>query len=230
MNESEFDRFADEYRAMHSANIRLSGESPEYFAEYKVRDVARYCERICKAPATILDFGCGVGNSIPWFRRYFPAAKVTGADASLRSLALAKSRFPDQAQLIAIRSSGMELAPQEFDLIFSACVFHHIPHDEHEHWFMELRRVARPGAVLAVFEHNPLNPLTRHAVNACPFDENARLIRASRLKACISNSGWRDASREYRIFFPSALARLRPIERKMLWLPLGAQYAVFARA
>ena len=40
MDEVEFDKFADEYRAMHAANIRITGEDPEYFAEYKVVDIA----------------------------------------------------------------------------------------------------------------------------------------------------------------------------------------------
>ena len=31
---AEFDKFADEYRALHARNIRLSGEGPEYFAEH----------------------------------------------------------------------------------------------------------------------------------------------------------------------------------------------------
>ena len=40
MDEVEFDKFADEYRDLHAANIKLSGEDPEYFAEYKVADIA----------------------------------------------------------------------------------------------------------------------------------------------------------------------------------------------
>jgi hypothetical protein len=33
----------------------------------------------------------------------------------------------------------------------------------------------------------------------------------------------------YRVFFPHALAALRPLERLLAWLPLGAQYYVCAR-
>jgi len=40
MDEAEFDKFAAEYRDLHAANIRLSGEDPEYFAEYKIKDIA----------------------------------------------------------------------------------------------------------------------------------------------------------------------------------------------
>ena len=74
MNEVEFDRFADEYRATHAQNIRASGEGPEYFAAYKIADVARVWEQLfpeITAPA-ILDFGGGTGNSVPFFRRHFP--------------------------------------------------------------------------------------------------------------------------------------------------------------
>ena len=45
MDEVEFDKFADEYRDMHAANIKLSGEDPEYFAEYKIADIAAELER-----------------------------------------------------------------------------------------------------------------------------------------------------------------------------------------
>ena len=37
MDVSEFDQFADEYYAMHTANIAITRERPEFFAEYKIR-------------------------------------------------------------------------------------------------------------------------------------------------------------------------------------------------
>jgi hypothetical protein len=40
VEEAEFDKFAAEYRSLHAASIKASGESPEYFAEYKIVDVA----------------------------------------------------------------------------------------------------------------------------------------------------------------------------------------------
>ena len=36
MEQSEFDKFADEYRQLHDKNIRLSGERGDYFAKYKI--------------------------------------------------------------------------------------------------------------------------------------------------------------------------------------------------
>ncbi len=229
MNENEFDRFAEEYHAIHAGNIRASGDSPEFFAEYKVRDIARRLAQHAIDVRTIFDFGAGVGNSVPHFRRHFPDAVLTCADVSGRSLEIARARFPDQAEYRKIDESGSGEIGQGFDLIFSACVFHHIPHERHVAWLSRLRKAARPGALLAVFEHNPWNPLTLQAVRNCPFDINARLINARQMRRAVAAAGWRDVRSQYRIFFPGQLARLRGLERAMTWLPLGAQYVVYAR-
>ncbi|MEM0944235.1 MAG: class I SAM-dependent methyltransferase, partial [Pseudomonadota bacterium] len=88
----------------------------------------------------------------------------------------------------------------------------------------------KPGGLFFVFEHNPWNPLTVHAVNNCPFDENAVLIPAPVMRGRVREAGWRDVALSYRVFFPGPLAALRPPERGMTWLPIGAQYYTRARA
>ncbi|MCY1462452.1 Methyltransferase domain protein [compost metagenome] len=123
----------------------------------------------------------------------------------------------------------MPFSDSTFDVIFSACVFHHISHDEHIHWLSELLRVVKPGGLLAIFEHNPLNPLTVRVVNNCPFDENAQLIPSKKLKDRVVCAGWKEVKRNFRVFFPHMLSVLRPLERYMVGIPLGAQYVVFAR-
>ena len=115
-----------------------------------------------------------------------------------------------------------------FDIFFAACVFHHIEHDEHARLCRELRRVLRKGGMGFVFEHNPYNPLTVRAVNTCPFDENARLVRPRVMKKIFELAGIREPRIQYRIFFPRLLGWLRPVERGLTWMPLGAQYYVVA--
>ena len=83
--------------------------------------------------------------------------------------------------------------------------------------------------MLVIFEHNPLNPLTVHAVNTCPFDANARLLTARKLAAAMRLAGWEPPKCEYRIFFPRQLSSLRPLERWLKKVPLGAQYSLSAR-
>jgi len=225
---AEFDRFADEYRSLHQANVAITGEAPEYFAEYKVKMLYAVAADHGVQARQILDFGSGIGNSIPEFSRSFPTAELTCADVSQRSLDLAALRFPGLMGSLRIDSDRLPIGDQAFDLAFSACVFHHIPHEEHVNWLRELHRVTRPGGLLSVFEHNPLNPLTLHAVNTCPFDANARLIRAGQVALRCRAAGWARPQVQFHLFFPRALAALRPMERWLSQIPLGAQYSVTA--
>jgi SAM-dependent methyltransferase len=231
MDQTEFDAFADEYELEHAHNIKASGESPAFFHEYKVIDVAAaLAPASAEACLDILDFGCGVGNSLPYFRRHFPRSRITGTDVSSRSLAVAKQRFPAVANLAQMSSNGsLPFASESFDIAFAACVFHHIPHDEHVALLREWRRILKPGGRAFVFEHNPFNPLTVRAVNTCAFDRNAVLIEPRQLTRALQQAGLSDIRCGYRIFFPHALRRLRPIERSLGWLPLGAQYCASAQ-
>lgn len=230
MEKVEFDRFADEYRDLHSHNIRASGESPDFFAEYKVRDVAALAKQAGLGQRLrILDFGSGVGNSVPFFAKHLPSAHLTCADVSARSLEVAKERFPGLADYQSFDGAALPFLDGSFDLAFTACVFHHIPPLEHESLFRELLRVLRPGSLFVIFEHNPRNPLTVRAVNTCPLDANAVLIDAKVLQARIKSAGFTSLKCAYRVFFPGPLRALRRLEAMLAWLPLGAQYYVAAQ-
>ena len=226
--QAEFDLLADEYRVLHKDNVAITGESPEYFSEYKIADLAELLNRLGLPTTKMLDFGSGIGNSLPYFRKYFSGSEVSCADVSTRSIEIAQTRFPGQENYVCI-DKNIPLPDASQDVIFSACVFHHIPHEEHLHWLAELRRITRPGGILAIYEHNPLNPLTVRAVNTCPLDVNAQLIRGGIMRKRALTSGWKDARVDYKLFFPATLAALRPMERQLEWLCLGAQYRMVAR-
>jgi len=239
MNQAEFDQFADEYYALVDRSIKASGEAPEYFAQYKVNDVrALYKDSrsrgdfgsLAGCPAqTILDFGCGVANSLPHFRRAFPDSRIICLDVSPRSLEIAGQRFPGMAEFVCFDGKTMPVETASVTIAFAACVFHHIDHAEHVPILREFRRILQPGGFACVFEHNPFNPLTRHAVNTCPFDANARLITARQMKRRFHDAGFDAATAHFRIFFPGMLRRLRPLERLLTWCPIGAQYYVVGR-
>ena len=225
---AEFDLLADEYEQQHRSNVAISGEEPAFFAEYKVADLADFVRKGRLASGRILDFGCGIGNSVPFFRKHFPDSRLCGADVSPRSIEIARSRFPGSETYLQIDDS-LEAEDDSFDIVFSACVFHHIPHADHRRWLVELLRVTRPTGLLAIYEHNPLNPLTVRAVNTCPLDVNAELITAATMRRRAADAGWGAARRDYRLFFPSALRALRDLEPHLGWLPLGAQYRLIGR-
>jgi SAM-dependent methyltransferase len=232
MDRSEFDRFADEYRSLHQANIVLSGEAPEYFAEYKIKDLKSLVSRVVplEEGGNFLDFGAGVGGSVPFFCKHLPAAKLTCVDVSLRSLEMGVAKHGGHANFVAFDGASLPFADAAFDGALAACVFHHIDAGEHERLFAEIRRVLRPGGHVMIYEHNPLNPLTRRAVNTCPFDENAVLVGAWTLKARLESVGFKQLRIKFRVFFPRTFRWLRPLEDRIGWLPLGAQYYVCGRA
>jgi SAM-dependent methyltransferase len=237
MDEREFDRYAEEYSSLLAASIGASGEAPDFFAEYKIADIARAAGPLAARaaaenpprPLAICDFGAGIGESVPWVRRYLPRAQLTCVDVSRRSLELAERRFPGAARFVVLAGEELPLASGEFDIVYAACVFHHIPAADHLRLLGELRRLLRPGGLLFVFEHNPWNPLTVRVVRSCPFDENAVLMSAPTLKRRLVAAGFPPPATRYRIFFPHALRALRPLEPWLAWLPLGGQYCLIAR-
>lgn len=227
---AEFDEVAGNYEAQHAASITLSGEETTFFARYKVEEVRKTLDRYQEEPKSILDFGAGIGNSASHFIEMFPGAKIICADVSLRSLEICKERHGSLIQSIPILGNSISQPDNSVDVVFAACVFHHIDRAEHHEILQELRRVLRPGGSLFIFEHNPWNPLTQYAVARCSFDEFAVLINAPTLKRRVKKAGFADVATDYRIFFPGFAAKLRWLERYLTWLPASAQYSLHARA
>lgn len=230
MDEAEFDKFAKEYRELHQGVIGASGESVEFFAEYKVIDtVERIKEYGLPQNLSILDFGSGIGGSVPYFLKHLPQCQLTCLDVSRKSLDIGTGRFKGKARFVHFDGQRIPLDDNSFHAVFTACVFHHIPHESHEKLVKEIRRILQPGGIFIAFEHNPYNFLTVRAVDACPFDENAVLIHGRNFRSLLQKTGFVGGVLRYRIFFPGSLKVLRPMERFMTWIPLGAQYYVSAQ-
>jgi ubiquinone/menaquinone biosynthesis C-methylase UbiE len=227
---AEFDAVAAEYAQQHAQSISFSGEEPAYFAEYKARKVAAaYRAEQAPAPRDVLDFGGGIGNSVGPLLGEFPKARMTCLDVSQASLDICSERFGGKVVAKLFDGRKIPLPEASFDMVFVACVFHHVDHAEHGAALRELHRVLRPGGRLFLFEHNPWNPATRIAVANCPFDENAVLIDPITMRRRIAAGGFKDCRTSFGPFFPAFLSFLRPAERLLGWLPMGAQYVVHGR-
>lgn len=231
LRDTEFDRYAADYTALHRASVRASGEEPAYFSRYKAQYMARWLGRDCAgAQVSILDFGCGIGNSIPPLRTAFPQAVLTGVDPSVESVRRASGSHSDEASFRANDGQSIPYPDASFDAIHVACVFHHIEPRERLHWMQEIRRVLKPHGTVFVFEHNVLNPLTLKAVHNCPFDVDAILLPRRELLRLCHSAGFTHAAARYIVFFPAALSFLRALEPYLGLVPFGAQYVVRATA
>ena len=86
----------------------------------------------------------------------------------------------------------------------------------------------RPGGLVVVYEHNPLNPLTRVAVSRCEFDEGVELLSRGETKSLLRRAGLEPIESRYIAFFPWRGRGLRALEHGLARLPLGGQYVVGA--
>jgi ubiquinone/menaquinone biosynthesis C-methylase UbiE len=221
---AEFDRHASTYAQQHGSSIAISGEEPEYFSQYKIDDLVRVCDLDGLRPERILDFGAGIGNSLDPMQRAFPDARISGIDVSEESLGICRKIARENTELCCYDGHTIPFDDGAFDLVFAACVFHHIPAEQHVALLNEIRRVLGPRGRFVLYEHNPWNALTVQAVRNCPFDENAVLIAAPEMTRRLHSAGFERVDRRFRVFFPRMLAALRPLEWSLSPVPLGAQY------
>lgn len=227
----EFDSYAKRYTDMHRASIRSSGEEPSYFSRYKAQYMASQVggDRAVSL-MDVLDFGCGVGNSIPHLREAFPQARLYGVDQSGESIRIAGIAHSSEASFQANDDDRLPYDSNSFDLVHVACVFHHIHPRQRPLWMREIHRVLKPGGEVFLFEHNPLNPLTLKAVRDCPFDEDAILLPRNESLELVRAAKFADRCARYIVFFPAALASFRSFEPWLGFIPIGAQYVVRATA
>jgi SAM-dependent methyltransferase len=219
----DFDHFVEDYDKVITDQLWLFDQESEYFAEYKVRKAR---ELVPGEPSEILDYGCGIGRSIPFLKKYFQSSRIFGCDTSEKSVEYAKERYPF-ARLTTVRE--LEKSPARFDLVFVAGVYHHIPPVERQGSMAFIRERTRRDSDVIIFEHNPINPVTRYIVHTCPFDKDAVLLRPRELEQLCKAAGLQVVSTAYTLFFPALLKGLRPLERYLAKVPLGGQYLVHAR-
>jgi SAM-dependent methyltransferase len=109
-------------------------------------------------------------------------------------------------------------------MTFAVNVVHHVPPQNWQNFLNEMYRVLKPGGIAAVFEHNPVNPLTRVAVARCEFDRDAVLLSHPEVISLFQSSGFEITEEKYIVFFPFKPKIFRRAEKILSWFPLGAQH------
>jgi ubiquinone/menaquinone biosynthesis C-methylase UbiE len=227
--DAEFDAYSGAYDAAVNDAIAFTGLKVDYFtrvkADYLIDLIAEHHGDPRKS--SVLDVGCGVGN----FHGVLEGrvGKISGVDVSDASIKRARERNP----AVDYQSYGGERLPfadASFDVVFTVCVMHHVPPAQWPLFTAEMKRVLKPGGMVAVFEHNPRNPLTQRIVSNCVFDKNAVLLRSEKTRALMSEAGFTDLQERFIISIPPSGKFLRFVDLLLGRLPFGAQYFVKATA
>jgi trans-aconitate methyltransferase len=163
-----FDPYFKNYNNHVNDVLRITGYDTNALVKAKLIKLKELFPDLVQHPFNLLDFGCGIGNLYESVQKFLPYASYTGVDKSEESVFQAQSRFSKNSTFQTLQSENWK--QNRYDLIFSAGVFHHIPHDEHKNLLMELFVLLKPNGKLVVWEHNPLNPFTRKIVKDCLFD------------------------------------------------------------
>ena len=174
----------------------------------------------------VLDVGCGVGLMASLLEARFPG--LVGVDVARGVLPQARRNAPG-ARFVGFDGIRLPFRDGCFDLVFAVCVVHHVGVDGWPGFAAELARVTRPGGVVVIFEHNPLNPLTRAVVSRCEFDRDAVLLGRRQVRRLLDGAGLEACAARYILFFPWAGRLWSGLEAVLHWLPLGAQHYVAAR-
>ena len=223
--ETTFDSYAANYDAIQQESMGVLGRYLNVYAEYKIKQAAKILPR---HPTSILEFGCGTGRNLPYFRRYFPDAKLEACDVSEQSLAIAKEQGDDVEFFSSASLDALTRRKEKYDLCFLSGVMHHIPITERMAWLEALHACTAFAGCIIIFEHNPYNPMTRRIVSNCPYDADASLIAKSFLAALLKQAGFKLAESAYTLLFPWRLGVLERIESWFGRFPLGGQYYVLA--
>jgi SAM-dependent methyltransferase len=97
----------------------------------------------------LLDYGCGPGRWVPFFRRW--GCQYSGVDLVEPMVTLARTRWPG-TDIRRLEGDRIPYGAGTFDVVVSIAVLHHNAYLAQERILAEFRRVLKPGGYLLLFE------------------------------------------------------------------------------
>jgi len=124
--------------------------APEQYLQFKQERTQPSLDLVARIsledPESIIDIGCGPGNSTRILRERWPHAEIIGIDKSEKMIGRARADYPDQTWIIGDAAS-LE-TDRTFDLVFSNAVIHWIP--DHESLLRRLFKLVNKRGILAI--------------------------------------------------------------------------------
>lgn len=136
--------------------------NPDLYLKYRNERTQPAIDLISKIaitvqPKSILDIGCGPGNSSQALLHRWPEAALTGIDSSISMIEKAKTSYPANTWIVA--DASQYISSKKYDIVFSNATIQWIPN--HAALFKKLFDLTNPGGVLAIqvprFNEMPLS-------------------------------------------------------------------------
>jgi SAM-dependent methyltransferase len=174
----QFDQIAAEY----------DESLPPHVVEHYLEKRSRFVFDHLPAGGSVLDVGCGTGVLA---QRIAEAGyEVSGVDPSQGMLSVLERSAP---AVEAKAGSGTDLPfpDDRFDLVYCVAVMHHIADPAAvRSTLAEMVRVAKPGGLVLVWDHNPRNPYWKSLMARVPQDTGEeRLIGEEELLGGLRAAG-----------------------------------------
>jgi trans-aconitate 2-methyltransferase len=137
---------------------------------------------------TVIDVGCGPGNSTEVLAARYPQARISGTDSSADMIAAARQRLPKIRFEVQDLRDWQDAGP--FDVILANAVLQWVPH--HETLLPALIEKLAPGGALAVQMPDnldePAHRLMRATAVAGPWA--AKLKKSAEARAPLASAAW----------------------------------------
>ncbi|HAJ26875.1 MAG TPA: hypothetical protein DCG53_06455 [Syntrophus sp. (in: bacteria)] len=227
----EFDKYARGYSGGHEDPLkRLFGKDLDQFIYVKAKWLWHFLSRekaLSDRRLRLLDYGCGTGEMLKWLSLFGFPGHMYGADISSDMIKEAERRCnePPKPFLSCIGETKTNFDGNYFDYVVATCVFHHIEREIRDDVLREIERILVPGGKLIIFEHNPINPMTRLIVKRAVIDRDAILLYPREIKCRFDRVILKLCRLEYLMFFPPNMKPLHRLEKFLSWCPMGAQFA-----
>lgn len=101
-----------------------------------------------EAMRSILDFGCGCGRVVRWWRGLPP--EIHGSDFNPTLVGWCRANLPFATFSVNGREPPLDYGDDSFDLVYALSVLTHLPVDSQARWLDELARVSREWLVVSV--------------------------------------------------------------------------------
>lgn len=140
------------YRVHGSLDKRSFLQIGEVIAK-NIRDLCLMAGRDLHSFEHVLDFGCGSGRVMRNFKGAPTSCQRYGTDIDAELVSWCAKNLPHARWSQNGFQPPLDFADNTFDLIYAISVFTHLSEELQHAWLRELRRVAKPGAIIILTVH-----------------------------------------------------------------------------